>query len=146
MKRFAFLLLAAALLSLRPSLYAQTPKTMSLDKTLRENRWQKRVLLLVAPTAQDADFRQQKALLAAQASELAERDFLVIELLNDQLSPASRQFFIQKTGLPPTRFAAVLIGKDGGVKEKSSRPMKPEDLFGTVDKMPMRREEMKRVK
>jgi hypothetical protein len=30
------------------------------------------------------------------------------------------------------------------VKEKSRRPIIPADLFGTVDRMPMRREEMRR--
>ncbi len=47
-------------------------------------------------------------------------------------------------GIQANPFTAVLIGKDGGVKEKSSRPIPPADLFGTVDKMPMRRQEMRR--
>ncbi|MBF9221152.1 DUF4174 domain-containing protein [Hymenobacter ruricola] len=134
-------LVAFALLS---TLIAQTPKAMSLEKTLRESRWKKRVLLVAAPNAQQADFQQQQELLASQKAALAERDFLVLPVLYEQLSAADQQFLKREIGVQPPAFAMVLIGKDGGVKEKSSRPMKPENLFGTVDKMPMRRQEMRK--
>ncbi|WP_426061738.1 DUF4174 domain-containing protein [Hymenobacter sp. B1770] len=117
---------------------------MSLEQTLRDSRWKKRVLLVAAPTAEQADFKSQKALLAANKAELAERDFLLMEVLYDQLSAADKEFLLKKIGVQPSQFAAVLIGKDGGVKQKSRRPIAPADLFGTVDKMPMRQQEMRR--
>ncbi len=125
------------------TLHAQAPAPRSLQQTLRASRWKKRVLLLVAPTATQADLKAQRALLATQPAGLAERDFLVLEALDDQLSAADRQFLAKKMGLRPGQFTAVLIGKDGGVKEQSTRPITPADLFGTVDKMPMRRAEMR---
>ncbi|MBF9141140.1 DUF4174 domain-containing protein [Hymenobacter properus] len=148
MKSIAFLILstATALLSSLSSLNAQTATPASLQQLLWESRWKKRVLLIAAPTTQHVDFQQQKALLAPQAAALAERDFLVLEVLYAQLTAADQQFLAQQIGIKPPAFAAVLIGKDGGVKEKSSRPITPEALFGIVDKMPMRREEMKRRK
>ena len=127
-------------------LTAQTPKPKPVEQTLRASRWQKRVLLLAAPNAEQADFKQQKALLAAAGAELAARDFLVLEVLYNQLTEADRQFLTQQFGLQPPQFAALLIGKDGGVKQQSRRPIAPADLFGTVDKMPMRREEMRRTR
>ena len=138
---FAFALFGGLLF-----LTAQTPKARFVEQTLRTSRWQKRVLLLAAPTAEQADFKQQKALLAAAGSELAARDFLVLEILFNQLTDADKQFLIRKFGIQSPQFVAVLIGKDGGVKQKSSRPIPPADLFGTVDQMPMRREEMRRTK
>jgi hypothetical protein len=117
---------------------------MSLEQTLRDSRWKKRVLLVATPTAEQVDFKSQKALLAAKSAELDERDFLVVDAVHDQLSAADKQFLMKKIGVQAGQFAAVLIGKDGGVKEKSSRPMQPADLFGTVDKMPMRQQEMRR--
>ncbi|GAA4031104.1 hypothetical protein GCM10022409_14170 [Hymenobacter glaciei] len=51
---------------------------------------------------------------------------------------------MQHIGLKLPSFCVALIGKDGGVKEKSRHPMQPAHLFGTVDKMAMRREEMRR--
>jgi hypothetical protein len=117
---------------------------MSLEQTLRQSRWKKRVLLVAAPNAEQVDFKTQKALLAANRAELAERDFLVLDVLYSQLSAADQQFLSKKIGVQPPSFTVILIGKDGGVKEKSNRPIPPADLFGTVDKMPMRREEMRK--
>ncbi|GAA3992908.1 DUF4174 domain-containing protein [Hymenobacter antarcticus] len=140
--RFAFAIFGGLILLLT----AQTPKAKSVEQTLRASRWQKRVLLLAAPNAGQADFKQQKALLAAAEPELAARDVLVLEVLYNQLTEADKQFLTRKLGLQPPLFAALLIGKDGGVKQQSSRPIPPADLFDTVDKMPMRREELRRTR
>ena len=145
MKR-PFLLAFAMFGSLLLLLTAQIPKTRSVEQTLRASRWQKRVLLLAAPTAEQADFKQQKDLLAAAGPELAARDFLVLDVIYNQLTEADKLFLTRKLGIQPPQFVAVLIGKDGGVKQRSSRPIPPADLFGTVDRMPMRREEMRRTK
>ena len=125
---------------------AQAPRPTSLAQQLRANHWQKRVLLVGAPTAGQADFQQQKKLLAAAPDQLQERDFVVLEVLYDQLSAADRQYWQQELKQPLTSFAVVLIGKDGGVKRTETKPLAPTDLFGTVDKMPMRRQEARRQK
>ena len=137
--RTAPLLLVLCLL-----LTAQTPSLVPLNQTLRESRGKKRVLLIIAPNAGQADFKTQKTLLAAHPQGLADRDLLVLEVLYDQLSAADRQALRQRVGLELPGFCVALIGKDGGVKEKSQRPITPASLFDTVDKMPMRREEMRR--
>ncbi|OGX91137.1 hypothetical protein BEN49_20965 [Hymenobacter coccineus] len=67
----------------------------------------------------------------------------VIDVFYDQLSAADRQL-AQRLGLRPPAFGVVLVGKDGGTKRTSATPLAPDDLFGTVDKMPMRRQEMRR--
>ena len=116
----------------------------TLAQTLKARRWQKRVLLLLAPTATTPDYIRQKALLNAASAELRERDFLVLDVLADQLSAADQRFLQQEFQLSAKQFAVVLIGKDGGVKRTEARPIGPKELFGTVDKMPMRRQEMRR--
>lgn len=144
MQRLSFLLLAPLLLLGLSLLTSQTPKPMPLEQTLRQYRWQKRVLLLAAPTAEQTDFKTQRALLDPEKAEMAARDFVILDVFYDQLSAADQQFLTRKTGVSPPNFAAVLIGKDGGVKAQSRRPILPAALFGTVDKMPMRREEMRK--
>ena len=144
MKVPALLRTAPLLLVLLLLFTAQTPKPVPLDQTLRESQGKKRVLLITAPNAGQADFKTQKALLAAHPQELADRDLLVLEVLYDHIPATDRQALMQKVGLKLPGFCVVLIGKDGGVKEKSKRPIMPADLFGTMDKMPMRREEMRR--
>jgi glutathione peroxidase-family protein len=125
---------------------AQTPRPTGLAQQLRASHWQKRVLLIGAPTASQVDFQQQKKLLAAVPDQLQERDFLVLELPCDQLTAADRHYWQQELKQSLTSFAVVLIGKDGGVKRTETKPLAPADLFGTVDKMPMRRQEAKGVK
>lgn len=135
----------ALLLGLAGTLLAQNSLPPGLARTLQASRWQKRVLLVAAPTAGQADFQAQKALLAASEAGLNERDFVVLDVLYDQLSAADRQFLARRLGLRPPAFAAVLIGKDGEVKLRSARPLAPAALFATVDQMPMRRQEMRRA-
>lgn len=137
---FVCLLVLPALLLL---LTAQTAKPLTLEQTLRKYRDAKRLILVVAQTAEQPDFKNQKALLVPSAAELTERDVVVLELLYDKLPPADAAFLARQLGGRPA-FAAVLIGKDGGVKAKSLRPIMPPRLFETIDAMPMRREEMRR--
>jgi hypothetical protein len=143
-KLFTLCLVAPVALALLSSASAQIRTSGSLQQTLRESRWKKRVLLIAASNAGQADFQQQKSLLAAREAALTERDFLVVEVRYEQISAADQQFLKRELGIQPPAFAVVLIGKDGGVKEKSGRPITPEALFGTVDKMPMRRQEMRK--
>lgn len=141
---FSKLGLLAGLALVAPLALAQAPRPSSLAQKLRASRWQQRVLLIGAPTAGQAAFQQQKKLLVNATSQLKERDCLVLELPYDQLTPADRQYWQQELKQALTAFSVVLIGKDGGVKRTETQPLPPADLFGTVDKMPMRRTEMRR--
>ena len=53
-------------------------------------------------------------------------------------SAAARSRFRVEDGA----FAAVLVGRDGGEKFRSSEPVPAEKLFGLIDAMPMRQREM----
>lgn len=124
---------------------AQAPRP-SLAQQLRASHWQKRVLLIGAPTAGQAEFQQQQKLLAAVPDQLRERDLVVLALPYDQLSAADRQYWQQALKQSLTQFSVVLIGKDGGVKRTENQPITIAELFGTVDKMPMRQQEARRPK
>jgi len=126
-----------------PLLAAQSAPPAGLAQALQASRWQHRLLLIGAPTASQADFQRQKALLTANGKGLAERDFNVIEVVYEQLSPADRQCWTQQLGQPLSGFRTVLIGKDGGVKRTETQPLAAAEFFHTVDKMPMRRQEMR---
>ena len=140
----SLLLLAALLLPAGLAAAQKAPATTTtLAQTLRASRGQKRILLVGAPTASQPELQQQKKLLATAGAQLKERDFVVLQLLYDQLAPADRQYWTQELKQSLTQFSVVLIGKDGGVKLNQTQPLAPADLFGTVDKMPMRRAEMR---
>lgn len=60
-------------------------------------------------------------------------------LLSDTQGRAARAY-----GAPPNTAWFVLLGKDGGVKIAQKNPPSLRALFGTIDAMPMRREERRR--
>jgi hypothetical protein len=123
---------------------AQTVRNeASLPERIKAQRWQKRVVVLCAPTAQTPDLAQQKASMASASAQVETRDILVLEAVEAELSTAEKQYVRQNLGVTPGGFAVVLIGKDGSVKRKDNKPIDPKVLFQTIDTMPMRRQEMR---
>jgi len=79
-------------------------------------------------------------LLADHGPALEDRDLLVQSFFEDSSeASAARAHFRVEGG----SFAAVLVGRDGGEKHRSSEPIVPEKLFEIIDAMPMRRREMR---
>jgi hypothetical protein len=81
--------------------------------------------------------------MRAAEAQVKTRDMLVLEAIETELTTAEKQYVRQTLGITPGSFAVVLIGKDGGVKRKDSKPIDPKVLFETIDTMPMRRQEMR---
>lgn len=97
----------------------------------------KREIILLAEHPMHPDLLQQQEILQADTSGLAERDMVitVITLLSDK----NRYNQLMKDG---KGFRFILIGKDGGEKLTSDKPVTLEQIFALVDSMPMRRYEM----
>jgi len=127
------------------ALAAQPRPLVSLAQTLRASRWQQRVLLLTAPSAQDANFKRQTALLAAGRAALKARDVRVLNAPFDQLSAADQRLLTRQLRLGSSAFTVLLLGKDGGEKLRRARPMTVAELTAVIDQMPMRRQEMRRT-
>ncbi|RSK45749.1 DUF4174 domain-containing protein [Hymenobacter perfusus] len=142
MKITASLLLLTLLLHC--AALAQTAPATSLATTLKASKWQKRVLLLCAPNADNADLRRQQQLLGPVRAQLNTRDLLVREVLTSQLPPADQRYAREQLKVPASGFVVLLIGKDGGVKRRETSPLPPAQLFSTIDAMPMRQQEMRR--
>lgn len=124
---------------------AQAQTSASLAATLRANKWQKRVLLLCAPTPDDADLVRQRQLLGPARAQLNSRDLLVREIIFNQLSTTDTRYLRERLSVEPSRFTVLLIGKDGGVKRRETTPLPTVQLFSTIDAMPMRQQEMRRA-
>ncbi|MBC6696716.1 DUF4174 domain-containing protein [Hymenobacter sp. BT190] len=124
---------------------AQTvASSSSVAALLKASRWQKRVLLLYAPTATHPALQQQRELLRDVAPELKARQLLVRELIGSELSTDDARCLTTQLKVASGGFTVLLIGKDGGVKRRSTRPLAPGSLFSTIDAMPMRQQEMRR--
>ena len=108
-------------------------------------RWERRVLVVAAPDAGDADLRVQRTLLAEDPQGLAERDVLVVEVTGDGADRGLDAGALRSDlGLPNDTFAVRLVGKDGGVKLRADAPVPLAELYDLIDAMPMRQDEMRR--
>ncbi len=96
-------------------------------------------VLLVLATPGDARLAEQARILAADHAGTAERDLVLVTPAVAELARLRRRYDVAPDG-----FAVLLIGKDGGVKLRSARPLDRPTLFATIDAMPMRQAEMRR--
>jgi hypothetical protein len=115
---------------------------LAAPTTIADMRWQKRILLISAPRADDPAVIAQRRELAGWDAEARERDLAIVSVLGDRVEGATDGAVTlrKRLRLPAGHFAAVLIGKDGGEKMRSATPIAPEMLAETIDAMPMRRE------
>jgi len=121
-------------------LYFQDP----LENKLESMQWKKRVVLVYCPKVSDAEFKLQKKWLSEVGKDIMERDLTVIDCVEAHLSTEDALHLKERFKYTPDHFCFWLIGKDGEIKLISNKPVKPEQLFGLIDSMPMRRQEMKK--
>ena len=118
---------------------------------LSEFRWKNRPLLVFAADADDPDAQQTRRALGASACELRDRDMVIgwiLERGEGRLGEAfldamSADALRSRLRIRQGEFAAVLIGKDGGVKARYAKAPDLEEVFALIDGMPMRRSEMR---
>lgn len=112
-------------------------------------------MLLVFAGDADPTLSEQTALLkSAGPDAFRDRDLVVLLVpptgattaLFDGASKAYPADALRKSLdiAPKADFTAVLVGKDGGVKWRATRPTPPNEIFSVIDSMPMRIIEMRR--
>jgi len=114
-----------------------------LAEKLAELRWQNRVLVLYTPTAEHPEYVKQRRLLEGVKNSLDERDLVQIRQVDATTDAGTRDYARRELRVQPGAFNLLLIGKDGGVKYRSTEATNPQQLFATVDAMPMRQSEMR---
>ena len=102
-----------------------------------EFQWIARPVVVFADTPADPRFQEQLAKLDARPDALVERDVVVI-LDSD---PDARSELRRK--LRPRGFMLAIVGKDGGVKLRKPLPWDVREITRSIDKMPMRRQEIR---
>lgn len=107
------------------------------DVTLEQFQWVKRLVVVFADTPADPRFAEQMRLLLARPGDLVERDVVVITDTDPSAATGIRK------ALRPRGFALVLVGKDGGVKLRKPAPWDTRELSRSIDKMPLRQEELR---
>jgi len=113
---------------------------LAASPTLAQMRWERRVLILAAPSPQDPALAEQRRILGNWTEKRDERDLTIVEVIGDRVRGAgdTAPSLRRKFRLPAT-FTAILIGKDGGEKLRSAKPFPTAVLEQTIDAMPMRK-------
>jgi hypothetical protein len=106
------------------------------DVVLEDFLWIARPVIIFADTPADPAFTQQVELLRARIEELVERDVVLITDTSRADPSAVRK------KLRPRGFQLTLVGKDGRVALRKPFPWNVRELTRSIDKMPMRQQEM----
>ncbi len=110
---------------------------------------QARPLLIFALKPDDAQMGIQLRILNEHAAQAHDRQIVPVALPYQspapsalQLSDTDAEAARRRFHVAPSDFVVILLGKDGGAKLRSSKPISMEKLVDTIDAMPMRKDEM----
>ncbi len=121
-------------------------------KNVPHYRWENRLILLLSKASDHQLVKKQISILEYEQAGLEERHLRVFTISshhvqhlfpNKSVDCSPWEFYpALKKSLP--EFQYLLIGKDGGVKLRSDTIVSIDQLFSTIDAMPMRQQEMRR--
>lgn len=122
-----------------------------VGRLMEEYMWEKRVLLVFAPSENNASLKSQNRMLAASKPGLAERDMVIWHLIHDNYVSINRARrpnlatapFYKYYKVNPNSYTVILLGKDGGEKLRKQSHVTSGELFSLIDAMPMRQQEMR---
>ena len=100
-------------------------------------QWTNRVLLIFADSENDPRFVSQMALIAQDTAALTTRDVVVVTDTDPTAKSPLRQKFRSRG------FSLVLLAKDGTVTLRKPRPWPMRDISHSIDKLPLRRQEIR---
>jgi len=127
-------------------------------QNMEKYKWQNRILIIKSPTKQDLKYLAQTKEYNNSNIEFKERKLLVYEIVGDKYRLTDYQKSKEKSQWQDlleknetvldslSEFEVILIGLDGGVKLKKRDVLIKEDLFKTIDRMPMRLRELREEK
>ena len=116
---------------------------------LSDYLWERRPLLLFAPTESDPRLVETMRRIEASRCDFAERDMVLGRILAEGTSTLDgrvldsnqAQRLVSKFGISTNSLIVVLIGKDGGEKLRVANVPDLQAIYAVVDGMPMRARE-----
>lgn len=138
--------LAVILLAVGAALVPAVAAAAELDDYL----WQRRPLLLFAPSQSDPRLAETVRRIEASRCDFADRDMVLGLIVTEGTSTLDGQVvdtsqarrLLSEFGIGANTFTAVLIGKDGGEKLRVNGVPDLPAIYATIDGMPMRSAEM----
>ena len=112
----------------------------SLHNTLEKYKWKKRILLLITKEEDTVLINEVEKFFINQKCKNDERNLELLKIKKDNGSHIKRtSYFKDKTGI-------WLIGYDGNIKGYTEDNTLLSNLHNFIDKMPIRKDEMKKFK
>jgi len=126
----------------------------SMDIDLDDYQWKNRIILVFAPSSDSEAYARQMGEFEGEEDGILDRDLVILELFKNgesragdtSLSARVAQRLRSQFNVEADEFSIILMGKDGTVKLRSPVPVPVSEIFGRIDAMPMRQEEMRRRK
>ena len=141
---------------LSASAISLSPMSTDAGDAHSEYRWKNRVIVFSIPEGKDGREveRQPDSILAKNREGIKDRDLVVIDVSRSRravigvvrFSGVRNEAIRRRVSLGADDDMAqfILIGKDGGVKGRQSGDVGLEQFFALIDRMAMRRDEMRR--
>lgn len=107
------------------------------DTSLSDFEWLARPVVVFADSPADPRFQEQMGHLLDEIDALVERDVVIlVDTDPDQRSDIRMQ-------LRPRGFMLVIMGKDGEVELRKPLPWNVREITRSIDKMPLRQQEIR---
>ena len=110
-------------------------------------RWSHRLLLVFSPDLQNETLRKQQAEWSQVSEGMEERNLKIWVVTPEDIQGEPIQHtaasLYERYQVASTDFEVILIGKDGGIKQRQNHLLTSQNLFAIIDAMPMRRNEMR---
>ncbi len=100
-------------------------------------KWTNRVLLVLAENPNDPRFLSQMDLISQDPNALFSRDVVIVT----DTHPDTRSVWRKK--YRSSGFGIVLLAKDGTVTLRKPRPWPMRDISHSIDKLPLRKQEIR---
>lgn len=126
---------------------------------LHKYKWKNRLLVIAnservttktrAQLQQFEEYREALKDRKLKIIEVSEERYRIVKMINGEIQYSNwstDREIVKKCTPAKGEFQVVLIGLDGRVKVRQDEIMTREQLFGTIDSMPMRMEEMRNRK
>ncbi len=121
-----------------------------LDKHL----WKNRILIVKTDGTKLTSYNNQLDEIKKDKNGFIERRLVVyhvqgdtithLNFSNNEMHNSSLEFGDNNLLIPTKNFEVLLIGLDGGIKIKQTKPITLEELYQKIDAMPMRRSELRK--
>ena len=122
-----------------------------IAQSLAQHEWENRVVLLFTPNFQNQELKRQLDFFQKNQKGVIDRKLIIYQITPDEVKKAGKflkeiseiSSWLKKFKIDKNEFTFILIGLDGGEKMRSSEVISIKKIFSKIDRMPMRRSEIR---